>query len=156
MISFNFSKSTLKAFIILAAFLVLTTGMEYLRLDTSFVTKISIFLITVFNSAFIVFMIDRICRKSMVVGDVLVETTGFSVWGYLWRGYLTFYSSTVVWVALVLVVPLNLPGRSNYDGLTLVLIEPLVMACIGFSVWLIFSSRRVEQFKFLIRSLRGF
>ena len=65
----GFSKPMLKAFLLLSLLMVMMTAMQYVRLDTSTLTKITTLILTIFNAAFIVKVLDVLCRKKFIIGD---------------------------------------------------------------------------------------
>jgi hypothetical protein len=147
----KFTPPMIRAFLILSLLTIIMTGMEYMRYETSLATKVIYFFITVFDAAFIVAMINSLCRKPLADFSDAVAGTGFNTWGYLWRSFISYFSFIPLWTLLVTIIPLNFPDRGDYDSRTLLLMLPIAMACWTFAIWLLFSRNRLGQIKFLLR-----
>lgn len=132
------------------------TAMQYVRLDTSTLTKVTTLVLTIFNAAFIVKALDVLCRKKFMIGDEEFEITNFTTWSYLWRGYVSLYALIPVWMLINLIVPLNPPDTNGYTFISLIAYEPLCLLSVTVAIWLFFSINRVEQFKKLLKILRGY
>lgn len=147
----KFTPPMFRAFLIISVLTVIMTGMEYMRYETNLTTKVIYFFITVFDAAFIVAMLDSLCRKPPADFSEAGAGTGFNTWGYLWRAYISYFSLIPLWTLLATIFPLNLPNRGDYDSGTLLLMLPIAMACWTFAIWLLFSRNRLGQIKFLLR-----
>ena len=152
----KFSKPMFRAFLFLSLLMLMTTAMQYVRLDTSLLTKITTLFLTITNAAFIIKMLDIFCRKKFLIGDNEIVITNFTTWGYLWRGYASLYAIIPVWMIINLIVPLNMPSANDYNFLTLIVYEPLFLLCFTLSIWIFFSSYKVEKVKIIVRALRGY